>query len=99
MRTGTLEDLRERTLTSIEVSTPEPVSGLLSIPGVTVVSERTLTDGVHTVARVTSAALVDAVQVVTRAHPSALTVQPPSLDELFLDLYRDEPLHDALDPS
>ena len=64
-----------------------------------VVSERTLPEGVHTVARVTPAALVDAVQVVTRADPSALTVQPPSLDELFLDLYRDQPVHDPLDPS
>ena len=99
VRTGTLEKLREHTLTSITASTPEPVSGLLSIPGVSVVSERTLPEGVHTVARVTPAALVDAVQVVTRADPSALTVQPPSLDELFLDLYRDQPVHDPLDPS
>ena len=98
VRTGTLEDLREHTLTSITASTPERVSRLPAIPGVTVVSERTLPEGVHTVARVTSAALVDAVQAVTQAHPSALIVQPPSLDELFLTLYRDEPVHDE-DPS
>ena len=98
VRTGTLEDLREHTLTSITASTPERVSRLPAIPGVTVVSERTLPEGVHTVARVTSAALVDAVQSVTQAHPSALIVQPPSLDELFLTLYRDEPVHDELDP-
>jgi hypothetical protein len=28
--------------------------------------------------------------VVTRLNPSTLTVQPPSLDEVFLDLYRDD---------
>ena len=99
VRTGTLAELRAHTLTSIIASTPEPVRGLGSVPGATVVSEQALPEGVRTVARVTSDALADAVQVLARARPSALTVQPPSLDELFLDLYRDQPANEEPAPS
>jgi ABC-2 type transport system ATP-binding protein len=99
VRTGTLEELREDTLTSITVSTPLRPERLSALAGVTIVSERTLPEGVHTVARVTSDSLAEAVQIVSRAHPTILTVQPPSLDELFLDLYRDGPVQQELAPA
>jgi len=90
VRTGTLQELREHTLTSISVSTPQPITQLRGLPGVTVVSERPSPGGVRTLAKVTPAGLPRAVQVVSAEPMSALTVQPPSLDELFLDLYRDD---------
>jgi ABC-2 type transport system ATP-binding protein len=99
VRTGTLGELREDTLTSITVSTPLRLDPLSALGGVTIVSERTLPEGVHTVARVTSDSLAEAVQIVSRAHPTILTVQPPSLDELFLDLYRDVPVQQELAPA
>jgi ABC-2 type transport system ATP-binding protein len=99
VRTGTLEELREDTLTSITVSTPLRLDRLSALEGVTIVSERTLPEGVHTVARVTSDSLAEAVQIVSRADPTILTVQPPSLDELFLDLYRDAPVQHELAPA
>lgn len=99
VRTGTLEELREDTLTSITVSTPLRPDPLSALAGVTIVSERTLPEGVHTVARVTADSLAEAVQIVSHAHPTILTVQPPSLDELFLDLYRDAPVPQELAPA
>ena len=89
VRTGTLAELREQTLTSISFLTREPVGAALAMPGVTVVSEKAAPEGFRTEARATAAALVEAVAAVTRLNPSTLTVQPPSLDEVFLGLYRD----------
>lgn len=91
VRDATLAELSADSYTSINAVTPKAIDGLAAVPGVRVQSESVTPDGVRTVARVSADALVTAVEQVTQAHPLALVVQPPSLDELFLDHYRDSP--------
>ncbi len=88
VRTGTIDELRSETASTLTVTTSGPLAGLDTMPGVTVRSHRSDGDGTHVVARVTAQALVQAVGVVVAARPRTLTVEPPSLDELFLEHYR-----------
>jgi ABC-2 type transport system ATP-binding protein len=88
VRTGSLADLRAESTSTIQCTTPEPVPALVALPGVTVTAEQPEESGVRTVARVSPDDLIAAVEAVTAARPVAMTVEPPSLDELFLDHYR-----------
>lgn len=88
VRSGSLSDLRAESSSTIQCTTPEPVRALADLPGVTITAEEREDCRVWTVARVSPNDLVAAVETVTAAQPLALTVEPPSLDELFLDYYR-----------
>lgn len=88
---ATLAELRTRAQSTIQVTTPAPVGALLAGEGVTIRDEHRLGDGqVRTVARVTERALSDAVHRVLEAGGHGLVVEPASLDELFLEQYRDD---------
>jgi len=91
VREGTLADLRSHTLTTVATITGAPVLRLADLDGVTELTVNPKSDGVHTRFRVGRAALAAAVGCVAAADPTTLTVEPPSLDELFLTSYRAEP--------
>jgi len=85
VRTGTLEDLRGNTSTTIRASlaqVPDPAR-------LTVLRDVHL-DGHHLTASVASDHVGDAMEELTGWGITALTVEPPSLESLFLRLYEDE---------
>ncbi len=89
--TGTLDELRRQTGTTVQVTTSEPVEGLDRRDGVSDVDHRELPDGgVRTTARVGAQALPDLVRTLLDAGGTSLHVEPPSLDELFLEHYQDQ---------
>ncbi|WP_341720031.1 ABC transporter ATP-binding protein [Micromonospora sp. FIMYZ51] len=90
IRTGTLADLRDHTLTRVDAVTRCAVSGLDRLDGLVDLSVVTRPDGTHVTFRAGPATLAAAVGCVLTAGPSSLNVQPPSLDELFLTNYRSD---------
>ena len=90
VQTGTLADLRRHTRTTVHAVTEEPTVGLADAPGVTDYVAEPL-DG-HVDARFTiePAHLDDAIGRLHGARIHTLTVQPPSLDALFLRSYGDD---------
>ncbi len=89
--TGTLDELRRHTATTVQATTAAPVPQLDSLPGVSGLDVRELpAGGVRTTARAGAEALPDLVRALLDAGGTALHVEPPSLDELFLEHYRDE---------
>ncbi|MEU8244162.1 ABC transporter ATP-binding protein [Actinoplanes missouriensis] len=95
IRTGTLADLRSHTLTRVAAVTRRPVAGLDRLDGLVDLGVATRPDGVHVGFRAGPDALGEAVGRVAAAEPASLTVQPPSLDELFLASYRGDAVSDA----
>jgi ABC-2 type transport system ATP-binding protein len=90
--TGSLDELRQHTATTVQATTAEPLPELERLDGVTHVSVHPLpSGGVRTTARATAAALPTAVRALLDADGTSLHVEPPSLDELFLEHYRDVP--------
>ena len=90
--TGTLEELRRHTATTVQATTQRPVAGVDTMDGVSNVALHQLPGGgVRTTARATAAALPGLVRSLLGAGGTSLRVEPPSLDELFLEHYRDEP--------
>lgn len=87
--TGTLDELRTSTLTTVRATTPSPVAGIEGLAGVSGAVRSADDGGAHLAFRVTSAGLAGAVAAVTAAGPSSLVVSPPTLDELFLEHYED----------
>jgi ABC-2 type transport system ATP-binding protein len=88
VRAGTLPELRTHAASTVAATTPRPVPGLAELPGVTVTNQTPEAGGVHVIARVTPHGMVRAVSTIVAEDPWTLTVEPPSLDELFLDHYR-----------
>ena len=86
VQSGTLDEMRHLTRTSIAVSTDRPIQGLDAI------------DGVHDVAiddgqvrfDVDSAALDETIRHLSSFGIRSLVSQPPTLEELFLRHYGDE---------
>jgi ABC-2 type transport system ATP-binding protein len=85
--TGTLVELRANTRTTVDVITSRP---LPPIDGAADVTSESHPHGVRTTLVVSSDELNAVVAMVAGLDPHALVVRPPSLDELFLDHYRDE---------
>ncbi|MBB4765020.1 ABC transporter ATP-binding protein [Amorphoplanes digitatis] len=83
VRHGTLAELRSHTLTSVTAVTASPVQGLRDLDGVVDLHTESRPDGVHTSFRAGRDALGIAVGHVAAGDPATLTVEPPSLDELF----------------
>ncbi|MFE7659736.1 ABC transporter ATP-binding protein [Streptomyces celluloflavus] len=94
VREGTLADLRSHTLTTVTAITGAAVTRLAGLDGIVDLTAEQQPDGVHTRFRVVPAALASAVGHVVAAGPTALTVEPPSLDELFLTNYRTDTVAD-----
>jgi ABC-2 type transport system ATP-binding protein len=90
--TGTLEDLRRHTSTTVQATTEAPLPAVEKMDGVSgVVVHELPGGGVRTTARATADALPDLVRTLLDAGGTSLHVEPPSLDELFLEHYRDVP--------
>lgn len=85
--TGTLDDLRANTRTTIEAVTPEALPD--DLPVLDRHSEPHQR-GVHSTLVVAPDEVAPVVGVVAAHHPVSLVVRPPSLDELFLEHYRDD---------
>lgn len=85
--TGTLDDLRANTRTTVEAVTVVPVPDL---EGVAERQTRPHPRGAWTALVVAPDALGRVVGAVAALDPVSLVVRPPSLDELFLEHYRDE---------
>jgi ABC-2 type transport system ATP-binding protein len=88
VREGSLSELRNHTLTIVAAITTDPIPRLAEADGVQDLTVDRQPDGVHTRFRGGRAALATAVSLVAAAAPTTLTVEPPSLDELFLTNYR-----------
>ena len=90
VQSGTLEEMRHLTRTSVEAATRRPVDGLESAPGV---HDLEMSDG-RVRFDADSDALDGAISVLAAAGITSLTSHPPTLEELFLRHYGDE-MHEA----
>jgi ABC-2 type transport system ATP-binding protein len=92
VETGTLAELRHLTRTSVDAVTEHPVSiaGLQGVHGASVVSASTA-EGTRLRCEVDNTALEGLLRVLTAAGVRALTCRPPTLEELFLRHYADQP--------
>ncbi|MFI8536537.1 ATP-binding cassette domain-containing protein [Streptomyces aquilus] len=87
VESGSLAELRHLTRTSIDVSTTRPLTGLRELPGVHDVRA----DGDRARFDVDTDRLDEAVRHLTGFGIRTLTSRPPTLEELFLRHYGDEP--------
>ncbi len=87
VQTGTLDDLRELTRTSITATTARPASALTSVPGVHDLHDHA---GGTVTFEVDDSHLGAAVSALAEAGVRSLVSRPPTLEELFLRHYGDE---------
>jgi len=92
VQTGSLDELRHLTRTTISVETARPVTGLDGLPGVHDVAAR---DG-RLRFDVDSDRLDDVLRLVTTFGVRSLRSAPPTLEELFLRHYGDELAEDGV---
>ncbi len=85
VQTGSLDDLRTTTRTSLTLSTEHRVEGLAGLPGVHAVHH----DETHVHFEVDNALLGDTMRHVATFGIVSLVSQPPTLEELFLRQYGD----------
>jgi ABC-2 type transport system ATP-binding protein len=91
VQSGSLPELRHLTRTSVTVETERPVTGLLALTGVHDVVQQ---DG-RARFDVDSDHLGEALRHLTDFGVRSLSSAPPTLEELFLRHYGDEPAHDG----
>ena len=87
---GSLEELRRHTRTSVRVVTARSVDALEAVPGVGDCSVVESGGRVEIRFTVGPEGLDEAIGLVHAAGIHSLTVEPPSLDALFLSRYRDD---------
>ncbi len=87
---GSLDELRRHTRTSVHAVTTHGIEGLETVSGVGDRSVKENDGHVETRFTVGPERLDHAIGLVHAAGIHSLTVQPPSLDALFLSRYRDE---------
>lgn len=87
---GSLDELRRQTRTSVDATTAGSMPELDDWPGLSAVRRQRQSDGCRVTFRVAPEQLAAATAFVCRQNPVRLTVTPPSLDELFLAHYRDD---------
>jgi polyether ionophore transport system ATP-binding protein len=87
VETGTLADLRHLTRTSITAELAAPADGLADLPGV----HDLRVDGTHVHCQVDTAHLDEVLRRLTQGGVRSLVSQPPTLEELFLRHYGDQP--------
>ncbi|MGI5520588.1 ATP-binding cassette domain-containing protein [Micromonospora sp. CA-259024] len=95
VESGTLAELRHLTRTAVTVETARPATGLDALPGVHDVHE---VDG-RTHLEVDPAHLDELLGHLIRFGVRALTSTPPTLEQLFLRHYGDEPAAGAAPPG
>ncbi|MCR2052325.1 ABC transporter ATP-binding protein [Actinomyces bowdenii] len=88
--TGSLAQLRARAPVSIEALTATAPQGLDRLEGVSRLRQGPAPRGVETSLLVTRTGLAEAVAALSAAGPLDLAVRPPSLEQLFLEHYRDD---------
>ncbi|MFF2146049.1 ABC transporter ATP-binding protein [Kitasatospora sp. NPDC058190] len=86
VQTGTLDELRHLTRTTVEAETSRPVTGLDALDGVHALR----TDGLRVHFAVDGARLDAAVRKLSEAGLRSLVSHPPTLEELMLRHYGDE---------
>jgi ABC-2 type transport system ATP-binding protein len=86
--TGSFEELRHLTRTTVAVDTAAPVDGVALLPGV----HDAVVDGTHAEFSVDHADLGRALEHLVGLGVLALQTTPPTLEELFLRHYSDESL-------
>jgi ABC-2 type transport system ATP-binding protein len=86
VETGTLDELRHLTRTSVTAETARPVGDLADLPGV----HQFRRDGSRVRLEVDTAELNGVLRRLTEAGVRSLTSRPPTLEELFLRHYGDE---------
>jgi ABC-2 type transport system ATP-binding protein len=86
VESGTLDELRHLTRTSIAAETERPIDGIGELPGV----HDPQVDGVRARFDVETAQLDGAIKLLSAFGLRSLTSQPPTLEELFLRHYGDE---------
>ncbi|GGP83793.1 ABC transporter ATP-binding protein [Saccharothrix coeruleofusca] len=87
VETGTLAELRHLTRTSVTAELAAPPTGLAELPGVHGLEVR----GTRVAFEVDTGHLDAALGALVGAGVRALTSRPPTLEELFLRHYRDQP--------
>jgi ABC-2 type transport system ATP-binding protein len=85
--TGTLSELRHLTRTSIEAELAQPPTGLAELPGMHELSIQ----GTRARGQVDTDRLDEFLRALTRFGVRNLVSRPPTLEELFLRQYEDEP--------
>ena len=90
---GGLDELRAGAPTAVEAVTARPPAGLERVNGVSRLHLAGDPRGARTTLLVARDALAPVVAAVSAAEPRALTVRPPSLEEIFLDHYNGD--HDG----
>lgn len=93
VRSGSLDELRTATRTSITVATRDALDGLDALSGVHGVHR----EGGHTHFEVDTVALDDVMSYVVDRGVVSLVSQPPTLEELFLREYGDDVVTPAVD--
>lgn len=87
VETGTLDELRHLHRTTIKAETNKPVTGLKKITGL----HNLVQNGNQVEFEVEPTSLDAALEQLTKLNVKALTSHPPTLEELFLRHYDDEP--------
>ncbi|MFN7150863.1 MAG: ATP-binding cassette domain-containing protein [Microthrixaceae bacterium] len=95
VQTGTLDELRHLTRTTIRATTTRPAHGLEAIEGV----HHVVSDGATITFDVDSTDLDAAVVLLGACGVTSLTSHPPTLEELFLRHYGDELSERGLAPD
>jgi ABC-2 type transport system ATP-binding protein len=91
VESGTLSDLRHVTRTSIAAETVRPATGLAELPGV----HHVRIDGLRSRFDIDGEHLDAAVRHLSELGIRSLVSHPPTLEELFLRHYGDEPAEEA----
>ena len=86
--TGTLADLRRSTSSQVHAVTDDPLD--LDLPGVTGLDTSTSEGRPEVRCHVDASAVAEVVGRVHAAGVHTLTITPPSLDDLFLEQYREQ---------
>jgi ABC-2 type transport system ATP-binding protein len=90
VQTGSLSDMRHLTRTSISVELAGPPNGLAALPGV----HETKIEGSRVSFEVDTAKLDEVLTHLTQVGVRGLISRPPTLEELFLRHYEDDPAAD-----
>jgi len=91
VETGTLTELRHLTRTSVTADVAAVPAGLDALPGVQVVGIEPHGDGIRVRCEVDGEAFDALLRILAGAGVRSLTSAPPTLEELFLRHYVDEP--------
>jgi ABC-2 type transport system ATP-binding protein len=94
VETGTLAELQHLTRTSVSAETARPIPDLVDLPGVHDLER----NGTRIRCQVDTAELNGVLRRLTEAGVLTLTSRPPTLEELFLRHYGDQPARDP-DPD